>query len=175
MPNPLDPIWDAYQTARNALKVVRRCLIVAEIGRAKALSNTRFYALTDQQCLDLLDQAEAESDNSVVLALYATFEAGLRDHAAQQAALLHAAKQPSPGFGVALADTFSEYCARSRMDNLTDLFASVVAQATLAAVGNIRTYRHWLAHGRSGKQPPTVAPLDAFQTLTTFLQDAGLT
>jgi hypothetical protein len=61
------------------------------------------------------------------------------------------------------------------MDDLTDLFVAVVGQAIIAQIGNIRTYRHWLAHGRRWAQPPTVSPVFAYQTLTAFLQAARLT
>jgi hypothetical protein len=175
MPNPLDPIWDAHLTARAALKVVRRCIKVSGIDRAKALSNTRFDGLADQQCIDLVDAAQTEVDDSAILSLYATFEARLRDHIAQQAHHLHAAQQPNPAFGLALAMSFSEYCDRNPMDDLANLFVAAVGQVLVAQVGNIRTYRHWLAHGRRWAQPPNVTPVFAYQTLTAFLQAAGLT
>lgn len=174
MPNPLDPIWDAHLTARFALKVVRRCVQVAGINRVTAFSNTRFAGLADQQCLDLLDAAQTEVNDSAVLSLYATFEATLRDHVGQQAHHLHGAQQPTPAFGIALATSFSEYCARSRMDDLSDLFVSAVGQPLVAQVGTIRVYRHWLAHGRSWPRPTNVTPQFVYQTLTTFLQSAGL-
>ena len=174
MPNPLDPIWDAHLTSRSAIKLARRCATVAAIDRAKAFSNTRFDGLSDLQCIDLFDASQAEIDDSAVLSLYATFEARLRDHVAQQAHHLHGAQQPTVGFGIALATSFSEYCDRNRMDDLADLFLSAVGQVLVAQVGNIRTYRHWLAHGRRWVQPPTVTPQFAYQTFTTFLQSVGL-
>ena len=131
--------------------------------------------MTDQQCIDLLDAAQTEVDDAAILSLYATFEAGLRDHVAQQAQLLHGAQQPSPDFGIALATSFSEYCERNRMDDIAGLFASAAGQVLVAQAGNIRTYRHWLAHGRRWAQPPNVTPAFAYQTLTAFLQAAGLT
>jgi len=174
MPNPLDPIWDAHLTAGAALKVVRRCVTIVGIDRAKAFSNTRFGGLTEQQCIDLLDEAQTEMDDSAVLSLYATFEATLRDHVGRQAHHLHAAQQPTAAFGIAMAASFAEYCDHSRMDELADLFVSAVGQALVAQVGNIRSYRHWLAHGRRWAQPPTVTPQFAYQTLTSFLQACGL-
>jgi hypothetical protein len=174
MPNPLDPIWDAHLTARASLKVVRRCVTVAGIDRPKTFSNTRFGGLTDQECIDLLDAAQTEVDDSAVLSLYASFEANLRDHVAQQAHHLRGAQQPTPDFGVALAASFAEYSARNRTDDLADLFVAAVGQTLVAQVGNIRSYRHWLAHGRRWAQPPTVIPRFAYQTLTVFLHGCGL-
>lgn len=175
MPNPLDPIWASHESVRAALKVVRRCASVPGIDRGKAFSNTRFHGLSDAQTTDLLDAAQSAADAAAVLSLYAAFEARLRDHVAGQAAILQAARLPSPAFGAALANSFAGYCAHSRMDDVADLFADTVGAAMLAQIGNIRTYRHWLAHGRRWSPPPAVTPLFAYQTLTTFLQSVGLT
>jgi hypothetical protein len=142
MPNSLDAIWDAHRTARAALKVVRRCVNVAGVDRAKVFSNTHFHGLADQPCMDLLDAAETQLADSAVLSLYATFEATLREHITQQAQHLRAAQQPTAAFGLALAASFAEYCERKRMDDLADMFVSAVGQLLLAQVGNIRTYRH---------------------------------
>jgi hypothetical protein len=60
------------------------------------------------------------------------------------------------------------------MDDLANLYISAVGQVLGAQVGNIRVYRHWLAHGRRWPQPPNVTPLFAYQTLTSFLRAAGL-
>jgi hypothetical protein len=174
MPNPPDPIWSAHSTTKAAHKVVKRCVTVPGIDRDKAFSNTGFAGLTDQQCIDLLDAAQTEVDDAAILSLYATFEARLRDHVTQQAQQLHGAQQPSPDFGVALAASFTEYCDKTRMDELADLFVSTVGQVSLAQVGTIRTYRHWLAHGRRWAAPPRVTPAFAYKTLTAFLQSAGL-
>lgn len=67
-----------------------------------------------------------------------------------------------------------EYCDRNRMDDVADLFVSAVGQVLIAQVGNIRKYRHWLAHGRRWAQPPTVTPAFAYRALTAFLQSVGL-
>jgi hypothetical protein len=81
MPNPLDPIWDAHLTARAALKVVKRCVTVAAIDSRKAFSNTRFEGLTEQQCIESIDAAQTEVDDSAVLSLLRHFFRlrGLRD------------------------------------------------------------------------------------------------
>ena len=118
-------------------------------------------------------QTQIDVDDSAVLSLYATFEAKMRGHVAQQAHHLHAIQQPTAAFGAALATLFTDYCDRNRMDDVADLFVSV-GQPLVAQVGNIRVYRHWLAHGRRWAQPPNVTPLFAYQTLTAFLQTAGL-
>ena len=50
MPTCLDPIWDDYQTARNGLKAVGRCVRVSDVTRGRAFRNTRIHGLTDDAC-----------------------------------------------------------------------------------------------------------------------------
>jgi hypothetical protein len=174
MSNPLDPIWDAHESAQSALNVVKRCVDVPGINRRKALSNTRFYGLPDVQCLELIVGARLELNDAAIFSLYGAFEARLREHMSRQAPLLHAAIRPAPEFGVALAVSFSEFCASNRMDDLVDLFSAIVGQQIIAQVGSIRAYRHWLAHGRAWKRPARLRPPFVYQTLTAFLVVAGL-
>ena len=175
MSNPLDPIWKAYQTVFHALKVVRRCATLAEIDRKRPFRNTRFHKLAEDQCVRLLDEAESEMNDLVVLSLYAAFEARVREHLAKQAHLLRGAITPDPQFGETLAGEFEEYCDQEqKMDRFAKLFAHAVGDALIAGVGNIRTSRHWVAHGRRGESPPRVAPMFAYKTLTAFLTAAKL-
>ena len=67
----LDPIRDNFQTARNAAKVVQRCVRVAGIDRERAFRNTAFHRQPDQACEDLLTAARRELSDAIVLALYA--------------------------------------------------------------------------------------------------------
>jgi hypothetical protein len=36
-------------------------------------------------------------------------------------------------------------------------------------VNQVRRYRNWVAHGRRGEQPPSVAPRMAYERLSRFL------
>ena len=174
MPTCLDPIWERYETAVAALKVARRCIDVPGINRDRAFRNTDLYRVPDVACVSRMADAGRDLDDSAVLTLYARFEARLREHLAGQSPLLGRANAPDPQFGAGLAALFERQCESIRMDVVTDLFRSAVGQVTVDQVGSIRTYRHWLAHGRTRLAPPTLSPQFTFATLTAFLTAAGL-
>jgi hypothetical protein len=159
----------------DAFGVVRRALALDAMVRAQVLQGGQFAAASDQQILDLLDAAQDEVDDQAVLFLYATFEARLREHIVAQSGLLTGATQPSAQFGQNLHGWFNDLCRDARMDKVLDLFVPSVNQVLIAQVGSIRKYRHWLAHGRRGLAVPSVTPLFAYRTLTSFLQLCNLT
>lgn len=174
MSNPLDAIWDAHQTSLHALKVVRRCSVLDDDSRDRPFRNTRFHRSQREQLLEQLDAARSETDDLAVVSLYAAFEARLREHVAEQARLLERASGPGREFGRALANDFAQYCGDARMDKLVKLFADAVGEALVAQIGNIRVFRHRVAHGRSRQTRPSVPPLFAYKTLTKFLTLAKL-
>ncbi|MBM4037007.1 MAG: hypothetical protein FJ290_00715 [Planctomycetes bacterium] len=175
MSSPLEPIWDAYQTTLNALKVVDRCATAPHIDEERPFRNTRFHKETEERCKGLLKSAQVELDALTVLGLYAAFEARVREHLTQQGELLRTAGTPDREFGLALAEHFERYCdEEQRMDRFVELFAHAVGDTLVAQVGQIRKYRHWVAHGRRGKTPPATRPAFTYDTLTAFLKSAGL-
>ncbi|MBM4032887.1 MAG: hypothetical protein FJ291_14020 [Planctomycetes bacterium] len=175
MTSPLEPVWDAYQTALHAFKVVERCATVPDIDEERPFRNTRFHRETVERCEGLLESARRELNALVVLGLYAAFEARVREHLTQQGQLLRSAGAPDVEFGQALAEHFGRYCdEEQRMDRFVELFAHAVGDTLIAQVGQIRKYRHWVAHGRRGKAPPGTQPRFAYDTLAAFLTSAGL-
>ena len=175
MSSPLDPIWDAYQTALDALKVVRRCATVPDVDEERPFRNTKFHRETEKACEGLLRSAQEELDDLFVLGLYAAFEARVREHLAHQGRLLRSAGSPDAEFGQSLAEHFERYCDEDqKMDRVVALFVHAVGKDLVAQVGHIRTHRHWVAHGRRGRTPPATQPIFAYGTLTAFLKSAKL-
>jgi len=121
-----------------------------------------------------LDTAQELIDDQAVLFLYATFEAVLRDHVVAQAGHLIGAIHPSAQFGLNMQAWFADICRETRMDKVVDLFSPSVSQTLIAQAGSIRKYRHWLAHGKRGAVPPSVTPLFAYTSLTSFLRSCSL-
>lgn len=175
MANPLDFIWRAHGITLDSYGVVRRSLSLLAPERAAALHGSQFAAAaSDQEILDALDAAEGELDEQTVMFLYATFEATLRDHVTAQGPLLGAAVQPGPQFGPNIQAWFTELCRDARMDKVVGLFEPWAGAIGIAQAGSIRKYRHWLAHGKRGAVPPSVAPPFAYTSLTSFLQMCAL-
>jgi len=140
----------------------------------RGLRRGQFSAATDQQILGLLDTAQDTIDEQAVMFLYATFEAALRGHIAAQAGVFVGVTHPTAQFGLNMKSWFADLCDDTRMNQVVDLFKPSVNQDIVAQVGTIRTYRHWLAHGKRGAGPPSVTPVFAYTTLTSFLQSCSL-
>lgn len=175
MSNPLDPIWEAYQTSHNAVKVVRRCNTLKDIDSERPFRNTRFHGLPRRTSEKLLRSAQQSLEDQTVLALYAAFEATLRDHIAKQSEHLRDhVKSPTARFGKRLACLYKDQCSHMRMDDVAGLLSSRVGEDIVAKIGSIRVYRHWIAHGRRGSTPPSVTPQFAYEVLTKFLQRCHL-
>jgi len=176
MTNPLDPIWDAFQTVTNALKVVRRCTTQLPSADAeRPLRNTRFHRVPQADCLQLLASAEERVEDHTVLGLCAAFETALRRHLAQQSQHFRThANDPDAQFGQKLAVVYEDYCENARMDDIAALFSSTVGSTLVAQAGHIRQYRHWVAHGQRWTAPPPASARFAYETLTEFLRLCGL-
>lgn len=175
MANPIDVIWADYDAAINVSKVVERCMSVAGVNRERAFANTAFRRQSDDDCNRLLAAARRLADEGSVIALYAGFEAHLREHLTSQATLLAAADRPDPAFGRALSGLYATFCARAQMDDVVGLFATAAGQNLVAQVGTIRSYRHWLAHGkRWTPAPPVVSPSFVRKVLALFVETCGL-
>ena len=171
MSNPLDPIWEAYQTSVNALKVVRRCNSLGSINPERPFRNTRFHRLHTRTCEKLLSSAQEQVEDQTVLALYATFEATLRDHLARQSKhLRNHVKAPTARFGGGLARLFKHRCSYMHMDTVVDLLSSRVGQDLVVKTRSIQKYRHWIAHGQRGSILSPVPPQFAYEALTKFLK-----
>lgn len=173
--NPLDPIFDAYSTARDALKVVSRCATSPDVDEDRPFRRTRFHNHPEEVNLNLLSAARAELDDLTVLSLYATFENCIREHVAGHGQRLQAAAAPT-GFESALRARFEEWASESfRMDHAVKLFESAVGEDLIGQIGQVRVYRHWIAHGRGqGPAPPSIEPIMVYKIVTAFLVKAGL-
>ncbi len=166
--NPLDEYMDAFATAKDAIKVARRTLD----GRKNPLGNTGLEGMSAQQAQDALREAEEQLEKLVTFALFATFERELRDHLSCTVGTI--GEVPTvPGELASKLKLYLEAAAdRWRIDQVIELFGPPVSSSDVSNVKNIRTYRHYVAHGM---QPPTsLLPEKAYAQLSAFLKSAGL-
>ncbi len=173
MPNPLDPQWQSYNDTQESLALIRRLSEVPGT-RTATLHGTSFAAMADAAVDAAISVAKQELNAQTVLFLYATFESALRDDLSARSTALATAPGPHPAFGLDLATWFTDLVDDVRMDGVTRLYAPAAGPLLVAMIGNIRKYRHWLAHGRRGTAPPAVTPQFTYARLTQFLRACGL-
>ena len=73
----------------------------------------------------LLGAAQTEVNDSAVVSLYATFEASLRDHIAQQSHHLHAAQQPNPSGSIFKAEILERWCIDRHVEQVVELLRRI--------------------------------------------------
>jgi hypothetical protein len=156
MTNPLDPVYDAYNINFGALKVAYRCITLDTINAERPFRRTIFHHKEDDVNLQMLKVGQAELNDLTVLALYAAFERAMRDHFIQR--IEEVRSIPSTDFGNGLADWLDKQSGEIRMDAVMDMFCpsgTAKNNKHLSQIGNIRAYRHWVAHGRHSTSKPT--------------------
>jgi hypothetical protein len=168
MKNPLDEHIEAFQTARDAIKVARR--VVDQ--RPNPVSNTGFYGRTADEAHEMLDRVEEQLDKLVAFALFATFERSLRNH-------LSASLEPvasSTTVPKELASNLHEFLESGvdnwRIDSVIELYNPPAIDQDVNNAKGIRTYRHHVAHGAA--PPVSIPPQTVYSQLSDFLKNAGL-
>lgn len=163
-------MWDAYQQAVSSLKIVRR--VVTDPGISPPLvKGTVFDGMVPNLVDSTIDALQEHLDDQAVLSLYAAFESALRGHLAAQAVYLktHVSK-PDSDFAIALAEEYESWCDEGiRMDRVAHLFQPTVDQTLISQIGQIRKYRHWLAHGKRRSKPPQTTPTFTYGVLDALL------
>lgn len=69
--NPLDPIWKVYEVTKDCLKVAQRT-----VNRSDEclLRETEFIGNSAQQSMEWITKSRSESDNFIIMSLWASFE-----------------------------------------------------------------------------------------------------
>lgn len=172
----LDSIWQAHLHASGALKVVRRVAAASLESvmipglRGRLLAGSGFEGLSREAVDARLDEIQEHLDDQTVLMLYAAFESEIRDHLIAQSRHLRShATRPDGAFAAALADHYEAWCEEWRMDKVAGLYAGAVGEVLVGQVGQVRKYRHWVAHGKRWQKPSLTTPTFAYQTLNSFL------
>jgi hypothetical protein len=166
----LDDAWRWYHATRDNLdrmhRLARRYWQAlpweGSLGR-----DDDFRTLEDEEVLKETKYSLDFLDDLTVVVLFSVFEQTIRDQVrdevqAESAGLIHpvlrkAAEDVTQAIEVG---SFARVLEPYKVEGHADL---------IEEVNQVRRYRNWVAHGRRGEQPPSVAPRMAYERLTRFL------
>jgi hypothetical protein len=174
MTNPLEPVWQWYQVARDSMRVATRAVNKKAAGIIT--KKHVFHSLSAGAAMDRLREAEQELNNLAIVGMVAVFDRTLRDHLIQ---LVLPSLPATDSFRLAIQeqirDDIDYWNLPSRI--IDDLFKKLVPGDLCGMVKQIILYRNDVAHGHvAGKPPPGYAdPPLVFQRLTKFLQASQIT
>jgi hypothetical protein len=167
--NPLTPLWQVYEMAKNSFKIANRALNTTEPkARLRLLQRTNVETLTITEAGYIIEESKKEIDALLVLALWAAFERFLRDYLQHKGKALQQHIIPAD-----LADEMYLHFHREvefwRPEDILEFLklSLLKPQPHLAGEAkNIYNYRNWVAHGKSPQRKvSSVTPAAAYATL----------
>lgn len=163
--NILDPIWDAYLTTLDCLKVASRSV---EKGDLYLISKTNFVSSAVDSAKLKIKESRISADDLVIVSLWAIFERKLVEYLHAEGKKL-IQRIPS-NFNKQVHKKIENEMEYWRTDDILDLFKSVVSSDLIGNAKQVKKYRDWVAHKNPKKGSPTnVMPTMAYKILSEIL------
>ena len=163
---PLAAFFATHQRLRDCLKIAVRAI---EAESIELLDSTAFIGASKEQARKWIDDARQGAEDLAIVALWAWFERYLIEYAQARAGAVGTA---SP---VAFAEELSGKVGREiehwRLDDILDLFKSLVEAGQIGIAKQIKDYRDWIAH-RNPKHLPAAQtqPRTAYSVLAAIIE-----
>lgn len=166
----LDDAWKWYVNTRDNLRRMHRLASrywpglpwEGDLGRDDEFRTLEGEAIQSETRYGL-----DSLDDLTVVVLFSVFEQSIRDHIKGEL-VVEAAGLVHPVLRDAAADAIEAVQVGSFFRVLKP-YKSEGHADLIEEVNQVRQYRNWVAHGRRGEQPPSVAPRMAYERLARFL------
>ncbi len=171
--NPLPPILEAYETAKDSFKIAKRAIQTqTPQARTRLLQRTGVENTTLSEAQRRLEDSQRESNALFVLALWATFERFLRDYLQQKGTELLHIKPPILGNSV--YEHFEKEVEFWKTTEILEFLKESLFRHQPDLIGQakqILAYRDWIAHGKNPKKLPatTPKPTDVYKILNEIV------
>ena len=161
----LAEFFATHQRLRDCLKIARRAI---EAGSIELLEATAFIGESKEQAAKWINDARQGAEDLAIVALWAWFERYLIEYAQARAGAVATARP------VLFAEQLSAKIGRDiehwRLDDLLDLFKSLVEVDKIGAAKQIKDYRDWIAHRNPKRLPPAqTEPRTAYSVLAAII------
>ncbi|MEW6378465.1 MAG: hypothetical protein AB1611_02525 [bacterium] len=160
--NPLEPIWQAYQVTRDCLKVAQRAI---NKQQPSFLGGTQCVGIPQQEATQWIVMSRDESDDCVILSLWAVFERIIIDYMQRkgQKILDESPKVFSQKFYKQLQREVEYW----KIDDILDLFKGTIDPILIGHAKQIKDHRDWVAHRNINRGK--VLPDFAYKILSEIL------
>jgi hypothetical protein len=139
--NPLDFVWATFKTTRDCLKVADKVRTQANVNW---LQKTDFIFLSETEASERLKTCHDESENFAILLFWAVFERFIIDYLREKGKpLMEIEPNALSGPFYQQFESTVEYW---RIEDILDIFKSIVDPNLLGNAKNIKKYRDWVAH-----------------------------
>jgi len=163
----ISSIYTNYRAVRDSIKVTRRS-ISREMFQLH--NRTIFEDLQLSEVGHLVDSANKELADLIVLALFASFERQLRNEILDKSSKLQ--EVVPTALGERLDVLAKKEIERWRTDEIIDLFDFAVDGNIRGRMKQILEYRNWIAHGKNPDKLPasrTTEPKTTYDTIVNFV------
>ncbi|MCK4814596.1 hypothetical protein KA005_02405 [bacterium] len=163
--NPLDPIWKVYEVTKDCLKVTQRT-----VNRSDEclLRETEFIGNSAQQSMEWITKSRSESDNFIIMSLWASFERTIISYLQEKGRKILEAQPIS--FSQVLYNKFEKEVEYWRIEDVLNLFKQNIDSRLIGDAKNIKRHRDWIAHRNPNRRSPgKVTPIFAYRILSKIL------
>lgn len=167
--NPLDPIWNTYQITRDCLKVAQRSV---SNEKTDLLNRTQFIGAQKEEAEDWISRSRSESDDLVMVSLWATFERIIFQYVQDQTKGV--LNEPISKFKKKVNEKIEDEIEYWKVSDILDLFKETIDSDLLGHAKQVKHYRDWVAHKNKNikkGQPTNVPPQTAYRILTEILEE----
>ncbi len=164
--NPLDSVWETYQTIKDCLKVTDRA---RRKGDLQLLQRTDFVILEEKQAVHRMQSCHETLEDFVILSLWAVFERYLVEYIQGKGNCL---KGIEPTYlAEPLHEQFYSAVERWKFNDVLDLLAGTVDKGLLGSAKEVKRYRDYIAHRNPKKKPnKKTDPRMTYQFLSKIIQ-----
>ena len=162
---PLAEFFATHRRLRDCLKIARRAI---DSEKLDLLDGTDFIAASRQQAAEWIDQARKDADDLAVVALWAWFERHLIEYAQLRAESV-GTSTPS-AFAQELKAKVTNEIEYWRVDEILDVFKSIIEADQIGIAKQVKKYRDWIAHRNPNRVPPAqTEPTSAYSLLAAII------
>lgn len=169
MPSPCEDLSrfvELYQVGANTQKYA-----LQELETQPALSlRIGLVGQSEDEIRNHLRDAQEKMADFAVLSLWVLFERAIIEYLQKKST--HLGDHDPKDLCLTLSQSVSSDLERWRIDDVLDIFKSVLDSNLIGKIKQIKRYRDWVAHRNPRKaQPAKTTPEEAFRYLNAFLKE----